>query len=151
MPLSQWNHVAITWSRSSKRFNLFIDSIFKKSKVITLENVDLRNSGFNTFQVGNKNGKLLYKGWLSDIVILPHALAQAEIKSLKVSGDGWYKINTHQFKMFYEKKSWSDAKSHCTSIGGDLASFGSATEYQFVREVLLYPNFLMNRRLDEYT
>ncbi|XP_022801547.1 alpha-N-acetylgalactosamine-specific lectin-like isoform X1 [Stylophora pistillata] len=45
---------------------------------------------------------------------------------------GWKSFNSNCFKMFEEKKSWDDAKSHCEETGAHLVKIESADENIFL-------------------
>ncbi|XP_038142956.1 galactose-specific lectin nattectin-like [Cyprinodon tularosa] len=46
----------------------------------------------------------------------------------------WYENRCFHF--VEDKKSWADAESHCLSVGGNLASFQSKGEYNFIRDLV---------------
>ena len=50
-------------------------------------------------------------------------------------GDGWSSYNGHCYKWFAGTKNWSDARTHCQTFGGDLASVADAAENSFVHSL----------------
>jgi len=83
MPLNQWTHIAITWNRRNKAFNLYINAVLKKNLVSSLANVNLFDTGLPAIQLGATNGARFFNGFLSDVVILDSVLNQQDINDLK--------------------------------------------------------------------
>ncbi|KXJ06620.1 Snaclec 3 [Exaiptasia diaphana] len=52
-------------------------------------------------------------------------------------GNGWFRYGDSAIKVFTEKKNWTDARSHCQSLGGDLLSITSSHENDFVNEIFV--------------
>jgi len=50
--------------------------------------------------------------------------------------DGWFELDSrYQYKLVNMTKTWTDARAHCQSLGGDLVSFSgdmSQTSLKFV-------------------
>jgi len=51
-------------------------------------------------------------------------------------GAGWSGYQGHCYRYFPDKKSWGDARSHCQSLGGDLASTADAAENSFAHSLI---------------
>ncbi|XP_020916572.1 snaclec bothroinsularin subunit alpha [Exaiptasia diaphana] len=52
-------------------------------------------------------------------------------------GNGWFRYGKAAIKLFTERKNWTDARSHCQSLGGDLLSITSSHENDFVHDVFV--------------
>ncbi|KXJ10992.1 Perlucin-like protein [Exaiptasia diaphana] len=52
-------------------------------------------------------------------------------------GNGWRRYGKSAIKLITEKKNWTDARSHCQSLGGDLLSITSSHENDFVNDVFV--------------
>ncbi|XP_031551773.1 uncharacterized protein LOC116289037 [Actinia tenebrosa] len=52
--------------------------------------------------------------------------------------DNWYKFNSSSYKYFINTTNWDGARKHCQELGGDLASFSSETENEFVFKTMLH-------------
>ena len=48
---------------------------------------------------------------------------------------GWKSMGYNCYKLFDEKKTWSQAEAHCMGLGGHLASIQSPEEHKFVADL----------------
>ena len=48
---------------------------------------------------------------------------------------GWKSLGYNCYKLFDEKKTWSQAEAHCMGLGGHLASIQSPEEDKFVADL----------------
>lgn len=78
-----WNHLALTWNRANKVFNAYLNADLKVTKESKEANVDLRETRLPTIEFGRSDGGRFLDGLLSDVVILPYAMNQLSIQSLK--------------------------------------------------------------------
>ncbi|KAK3699297.1 hypothetical protein QZH41_006442 [Actinostola sp. cb2023] len=52
-------------------------------------------------------------------------------------GNDWYRYGDAALKVFKDLKTWSEARTHCQSLGGDLASISSENHNHFIYDVFL--------------
>ncbi|KAK3734049.1 hypothetical protein QZH41_004821 [Actinostola sp. cb2023] len=59
-----------------------------------------------------------------------------EVKRKEDLGNRWYRYGDAALKVFKDLKTWSEARTHCQSLGGDLASISKKIKNEFIYDVL---------------
>jgi hypothetical protein len=92
-------------------------------------NKPFRTEGSQGFANKSKQGVFMKKKVLMSLVLLA-IIGTSAVFAQKTT------FNGHQYQLFEDSKTWTDAKAHCESLGGYLVTINSQAEQAFIESLV---------------